>query len=111
MSQTTHTPREIIEYIKNTYINRLKENGISVDSVFFFGSRIRGDYLEDSDIDLLVISPDFKNIDIFKRLILLNKLWDYPIPAEITGYTKEEIRRLRKFSQYVRDATTEGIKL
>jgi predicted nucleotidyltransferase len=111
MSKITHTPKEIIEYVKNIYINRLKENGISVESVFFFGSRARGDYLEDSDIDLLIVSPNFKNMDIFRRLILLNKIWDYPIPAEITGYTKEEINRLKKSSGYIKEALKEGIKL
>jgi len=111
MSRVIHTSKEIIEYIKHVYISRLKENGISVDSLFFFGSRVRGDYLEDSDIDLLVISPDFKNMDMFKRLILLNRPWNYVIPAEITGYTKEEIKRLSKFSGYVREAIKEGIKL
>jgi len=110
MPQNIHTSKEIIEYIRHVYVNRLKENGITVDSLFFFGSRTRGDYLEDSDIDLLVISPDLKKMDPFKRLITLNKLWNYPIPAEITGYTREEIEHLKKFSQYIKEAL-EGVKL
>ena len=67
--------------------------------------------MEDGDIDLLVVSRDLKNMDVFKRLILPNKLWDYPIPAEITGYTREEIKRLEKFSGYIAEALKEGAKL
>jgi len=49
----------VINLIKK-YIVRLKENNISVEKVFLFGSYIKGTPREDSDIDIAVISSAFK---------------------------------------------------
>jgi uncharacterized protein len=49
----------VINLIKQ-YITRLKENNISVEKVFLFGSYMKGTPREDSDIDIAVISNAFK---------------------------------------------------
>jgi len=38
-----------------------------VDSIALFGSALTGDMHEDSDIDLIIISSDFKDKDLFER--------------------------------------------
>lgn len=43
------------------------ERGIPVESVRFFGSRTFGAMSEDSDVDLVLISPAFEGKDIFQR--------------------------------------------
>lgn len=54
---------EIIQYLKELLI----ENGLNLDSIALFGSALRGEMHEDSDIDLIIISTDFSNKDIFER--------------------------------------------
>ncbi len=57
------TINEIIHYLKESLIN----SGIKVDSIALFGSALSGDMHDESDIDIIVVSGDFKGKDIFER--------------------------------------------
>lgn len=41
------------------YLNHLREQGLSIQRAFIFGSQINGKTHEWSDIDVCVVSPDF----------------------------------------------------
>jgi predicted nucleotidyltransferase len=43
------------------------DRGIPVESVRFFGSRALGAETDDSDVDLVLVSPAFEGKDIFQR--------------------------------------------
>jgi len=45
--------------------------GIRVEGVFLFGSQVRGDSREGSDIDLIVVSPDFDGKSVRERAEVL----------------------------------------
>lgn len=45
----------------------LSKSPILIKSAFLFGSRARGDYLEESDWDLLIVSPEFAGIPFADR--------------------------------------------
>ena len=85
---------------------------VRVDSVFLFGSFARGDQREDSDVDLLILSDDFKEMPFIKRLELLSKLRNHPMTGEVAmdifGYTPEEFERLENESVIMRQAKKEG---
>lgn len=68
------------------------QNHITVAQVYLFGSCARGGQSKFSDIDLAIISPDFKKTPPFKRLVLLGKVaWEARTPMiEAIGYTPEE---------------------
>ncbi|HHY99403.1 MAG TPA: nucleotidyltransferase domain-containing protein [Firmicutes bacterium] len=51
----------------------LRKQGLEVDRIILFGSQARGDAREDSDIDLLVVSPDFANMPLHRRYEILGK--------------------------------------
>ena len=59
--------------IVRKYIRKLKKEKFPFSSVYFFGSRAKETHHKDSDIDIAVISPKFKNR--FGRNSL--KLWDF----------------------------------
>jgi len=60
----------------------LREKELRISKIILFGSQVSGKATEESDIDILVISEDFQDKDIFERARL----------------TKEaEIRTIRKF--------------
>lgn len=68
------------------------QNHITVTQMYLFGSYARGRHSKFSDIDLAIVSPDFKKISPFKRLVFLGKVaWQAKTPMiEAIGYTPEE---------------------
>ena len=78
------------------YLNYLKHNGFNVSFGILFGSRATGTATELSDIDLIVVSPDFdKKIECRT----LDKIWQLagrtdsriePIPCGIERWEKDD---------------------
>lgn len=92
--------REFVERLKKDY---------NVEKVIFFGSRTREDYLKSSDFDLIVVSPDFKDIFFTDRISKMYRYWKSPKPLEIFCYTPEEFERKRKQLCIVKKAIETGI--
>ena len=61
------------------YIEALASIGIHVRRLILFGSFARGDADESSDIDLVVIAPEF---DAPREVALIEKLWQATIAAD-----------------------------
>ncbi|VAX29830.1 hypothetical protein MNBD_IGNAVI01-2790 [hydrothermal vent metagenome] len=53
------------------YILELEKNGLEISKVFLFGSHAYGTPSKDSDIDLLIISPQFDSKDREKYSAIL----------------------------------------
>lgn len=64
-----------------------------VEKLILFGSRARGDHLKDSDIDLVVISPDFRGMHFLERVRRVARLWDGALRLEPLSYTPEEFEQ------------------
>lgn len=85
------TINQVIIFLKQSLLNK----GISVDSIALFGSSLTGNMNEDSDIDLLVVSSDFRNLDIFERAKLtmipeIETMKKFKIPMDIINLSPEE---------------------
>ncbi len=80
-----------------------------VKSVFLFGSRARGDFLEESDWDLLIVSPDFEGIPFPDRgTFVLKKL---PLRrVELLCYTEEELQEKAQEIGIVQEAL-KGVRI
>ncbi len=63
-------PTDIIHTIEK-FIKLLKEENIIVEKVILFGSYAKGTYRKDSDIDLAIISPNFKEDECIENMALL----------------------------------------
>ena len=97
--------------IARLYVKDLKKN-LKVKRAIVFGSVARGEMTEDSDIDLIIISPDFKKMDFVKRFTFLSHLREgitRKVPMDIFGYTSEEFKKLSKESVALGEAAKEGI--
>lgn len=82
---------EAIGFMKD----RLRETGLSIEKIILFGSQATGEATEESDIDIIVISRDFHNKDIFKRARLtkeaeITTIRKFMIPFDILTMTPEE---------------------
>ena len=109
------TRREIImeshvREVAEKYIGQLSRR-LSIRQAYLTGSWARGTYLEDSDVDLIIVSDDFEKMGLPDRLVYLQKSWKNKIPLEAFGYTTREFQRLRKQSTYVKDAVQHGVSL
>jgi len=85
------TVEEIVAYLKQSLINY----GIRVDSIALFGSALKGTMDKDSDIDLIIISSDFRDLDLFERARLTMKpetetMRKYRVPMDIINLSPEE---------------------
>ena len=60
-----------IKLIIEKYIEVVKKNKINVEKVYLFGSYARGTATEDSDIDIAIISNDFKGDRFVDRRLLV----------------------------------------
>jgi len=69
--------KRIIEIVKS-FINDLKHKGVFCDEVYLFGSQLKGVAKETSDIDVLLISPQFDEEDEE----ILAKIWFSKIRTE-----------------------------
>ena len=100
-----------VKKIIRDYLSTISKR-IRIEKAILFGSWARGDNLQDSDIDLIVISPDFEHMSLEERLTLLERLWNfkkYGRSIEAFGYTAEEFKRLKRYSLTIQDALHDGI--
>ena len=47
-----------LKFIKEVILNTAKKYDIEIDKIILFGSRARGDYKEDSDWDILIVTKE-----------------------------------------------------
>jgi len=62
--------------------------GLRLEAVYLVGSRARGDYLEDSDIDLVLIVDGVKHLNALQRMELFKDSLEPSV--EMLIYTPEE---------------------
>ncbi len=96
----------------NCLKDRLVEDGIRVSKIVLYGSRTRGDEQEESDIDLLVVSDDFRDRDIFERAAITKDaevaaMKKFQVPFDIITLTCDEFHHGGSlFTQFAEDGET-----
>ena len=102
---------EEIKLIKETILDVAKEYNVDIDKIILFGSRARGDYREDSDWDILIVTKqalDRKTkfgfwYDIYRKL---------KFPADIIIVSKDVFERYKSDYGFIYAyALEEGIVL
>jgi len=109
----TFSGKSKVKKIIKGYIKELKPF-IKIERVILFGSQVKGGAHRDSDIDFIIISPDFKKMEFMERLIWLSKMRGekFMSPAmDIFGYTPEEFKKLSKESIVLEEAKKEGVSI
>ena len=77
-------PSEIIDLINN-FIMLVKEDNIKIYKVILYGSYSNGTFNQHSDIDLAIVSPDFKEGETIKNMSML-LLKASELKADIQSY-------------------------
>ena len=113
--------KEVVEWVRENVIvaiNKFKKNiskKLQIKKLILFGSYARGDYHEDSDVDLILVSPAFRRKKFVKRSWGFYKFWhldpEINYPVDFICYTQEEFKKLKKCVSLVSMALEEGIEI
>lgn len=81
-------PLKITDLVQK-YIASLREDNLNIKDIYIYGSWAKGKARIDSDIDVCIISPDFKRLDPWKYL------WQKRLDADTlyiqpVGFTPED---------------------
>lgn len=104
--RTVKFPKKIV----NHYIDVLRKK-IQINGVFLFGSYAFGNPTKHSDVDLVIISPDFSKKSFDSRLDYLTHARDKitrQIAMDIIGYTPKEFSQIEKHSAIMSCAKKHG---
>ncbi|HID05131.1 MAG TPA: nucleotidyltransferase domain-containing protein [Aigarchaeota archaeon] len=85
-----------------------------IEKAYLFGSYARGNWLNTSDVDLIIVSPDFRGMRFMDRLEEIYRVaWRLRIsPAvEAIPLTPEELKERKETSVVVRDASKYWIEV
>jgi predicted nucleotidyltransferase len=86
--------KAIIKFLQEA----LTEQGIEVETIVVFGSQARGAARKDSDLDLLVVSRNFRGKNIFQRAAMLGDadyrtIKKFMVPVDLVTMSPEEWKR------------------
>lgn len=87
----------------------LQTNGVNVSKIILFGSQSRDEATADSDIDVAIVSEDFRGKDIFQRVELIRDaevaaIKKFVVPFDIVTLTPEELESQSSLiGQYARN--------
>jgi predicted nucleotidyltransferase len=84
---------------------------IAVQKMILFGSYARGDYKKESDVDLIIVSSDFRKTRFVKRSLGFYKFWPLNLPVDYICYSPEEFEKQKKRVSIVSMALKEGVEI
>lgn len=73
-----------------------------------FGSSVKGNFGENSDIDLIIISDKFEGLSSLKRPVELYLEWDLDYPVDFICSTTKEFEKLKRRVSLVKEALKNG---
>ena len=97
--------RELARFLK-----RLKRE-LGVVEVYIFGSRVYGNPLLESDLDMIVVSEEFGKRSFIENMELLSRMWDGSFTVEMFPYTPEQLRKYEERKTVVSEALRKGIRI
>jgi len=107
-----HKKRSEIGAIANAYLQELSKLEIKTNQVILYGSFAKGNFREDSDIDLLIVSDSFKRKNLRRRLEILGIAAARIMqPIEAYGVTPHEIESPQKVSFFLKEILNSGVVL
>lgn len=98
------------KYLKDLkkFLKKLSKD-FEIKEVILFGSRAKGTEKSDSDIDLIIVSPDFEGMNFFERGSRMYGYWNLRLPVDFICYTEKEYNTLKRRVSLVKSALSEGI--
>lgn len=96
------------------YKKNLESQGIRVGKIFLFGSYAYGQAREYSDIDFVIVSNDFKKMDLWERMGILGKArvkTKVKKPMEVLAVTEDEFAEAEQGSFLADEVKAKGVEI
>ena len=84
---------------------------VPIERMILFGGYASGKPHKYSDVDLIIVSSKFSDMEFRHRQIGFYKYWNLDMPFDFLCYTPEEFNKLKKQITIVREAVREGIEI
>lgn len=84
---------------------------MTVQKILLFGSYAEGTQKAESDVDLIIVSEEFKDYTFIERTAKMYGFWSLDKPVDFLCYTPKEFEDLGKKITIVRQAIKRGITL
>jgi len=94
--------------IAKRYIDELKKNGIHITKAYLYGSYATGEARKDSDIDIVVVSPQFKGIRFEDSFMIARYCRNVDLRISPLAYHP---RNFKKDYIIPHEAMTKGIRI
>ena len=106
---------ETIDFFLKKYLDKIKTN-FDPQEMWIWGSYVYGNPRKDSDLDVVVISNEFKKYRFIQRSSKVTKelrTWaDREIPEiDFICYTPDEFEKKKNQISLAREITTKGLKI
>lgn len=86
--------KKLVSEIISRFKKALEAKGIKINKLILYGSWAKDTGREESDIDLVVISEDFREKDFWQRIeVLSDAIYEVFAPIEAIALTPEEWER------------------
>ena len=102
------------EDLKKVILKVAEKYGVKVDRIILFGSRARGDFRDDSDWDILIVSETKTDRNTERRFLYecVLRLLDLDVDAEPVMVSRDYYnKRKNTFGNICGTATLEGVVL
>jgi len=100
--------------VKEVILKVAEKYGVKVDRIILFGSRARGDFRDDSDWDILIVSETKTDRNTERRFLYecVLRLLDLDVDAELVIVSRDYYnKRKNTFGNICGTATLEGVVL
>jgi predicted nucleotidyltransferase len=106
-----YAAHELVETVRK-FLTHVE--GYRIERAVVFGSRVRGDALAHSDLDVILVSPDFAGLpfpDRASEIYRWYEAWPEDYPLEVLCYTPQEFDRKKGQIGLVREAVEYGLEV
>ena len=97
----------LIQGLKKFFMKASKD--FHINRIILFGSRSTNKSKKESDVDLIIVSNDFKGKNFMERASKMYDYWEIDLPVDFLCYTSEEFNVLKKKISIVKEAVKNGI--
>lgn len=102
-------PSEVEGWLR-ALVRSLRERDPNVE-VYLVGSYARGDWLDDSDVDLVVVSSIFEGLDVGERYKVVRGLARPGYSLDLTPLTPQEFRERKERSVILQDMLEHAVRI
>jgi len=102
-----------LKVIRNVILDVAEKHGIRIEKIILFGSRARGDYREESDWDILIVTRKRLDKNVKNRFVLEIRreiVWKLEDPIDVIVADRNKYNEYEQvYGSVIGQAASEGV--